>query len=98
MKKQIKFENIKGMLQKEEMRNLVGGNAYPGASAAASNNGGGGTLLAGTTLAGGQNVFLGLTISYATGTGTSINANFNYAAGGVPSSYTSAHNSGYGRP
>ena len=70
MKAKIKFGNIKGMLHREEMKVVIGGNGY---MTAAQSAGAGGSVLAGTTLSGAQNTNLGITGGNAT--------TFNYGAG-----------------
>jgi hypothetical protein len=100
-----KFENIKGMLRREEMKEIIGGNVY-------GVNGGGSTgpvFASGTTLSGSQNANLGVTIT----SGTNYSTTYNYGAGmngGSASGYSSADTynnagstsngttSGYARP
>lgn len=74
MRTKIKFGNIKGMLQREEMKVVIGGNGY---MTAAQSAGGGGSVLAGTTLSGAQNTNLGLT----NGSSTNYVTTVNYGAG-----------------
>jgi hypothetical protein len=76
MKTKLKFTDIKGMLRREEMKVIVGGDPYNGQN---SSSGGGGSpgFLAGTTLAGAQNANLGLTIA----PGTNYSTSYNYGAG-----------------
>ncbi|MDR6845675.1 hypothetical protein [Flavobacterium granuli] len=74
MKTKIKFENIKGMLRREDMKAVIGGDAYQSAT-----NGGGyvGGTLAGTTLSGAQNTNLGITNGSTSNYATTVN----YGAG-----------------
>lgn len=83
MKTKMKFDDIKGMLRREEMKVVVGGDVYGGAntSAIASPSG----VLAGTALSGSQSTSLGLTIAPNTNYSTS----YNYGAGMNGSTSTS---------
>ena len=71
----MKFDNIKGMLRREEMKVVVGGDVYGGAntSAIASPSG----VLAGTALSGSQSTSLGITIA----PNTNYSTTYNYGAG-----------------
>ena len=72
-----KFENIKGMLKQEEMKMVIGGNAYESATkggAPAS------SFASGTALSGALNSSNGLTISYGNN-GGNYSTSYNYGAG-----------------
>ena len=72
-----KFENIKGMLKQEEMKMVIGGNAYESATkggAPAS------SFASGTALSGALNSSNGLTISYGNN-GVNYSTSYNYGAG-----------------
>jgi hypothetical protein len=103
-----KFKNIKGMLQREEMKQVVGGDPYNG-----RNKAGGPVLPAapGTALGGALNSTNGLSINY--GNGGNYSNSYNYgggmngsAASGSPANtYSNGGNtsapkptSGYGQP
>ena len=65
----MKFDDIKGMLRREEMKEIIGGSGYaPPVSSG---------ILPGTTLSGSQNANLGLTIA----SGTNYSTSYNYGAG-----------------
>jgi hypothetical protein len=83
MKTKIKFSDITGMLEFDEMKEIVGGSAY--------NNGGGNTFSSGTALGGGAAAY-----QYSFGYGSNFDGvNYSYYGGG---SYNSSggYNSGYG--
>jgi hypothetical protein len=101
-----KFKNIKGMLQREEMKQIVGGAAY--------STGGGGTMkYVGGSLTPDGMATLGMTINYGQNGNTNYSNSFNYGAGangsaasGYPANtYTNAGNTSaptppkaYGQP
>lgn len=70
-----KFENIKGMLKQEEMKMVIGGNAYMSAVQRTAPSFG-----AGSTLSGSQNANLGMTINYGNN-GGNYSTSYNYGAG-----------------
>lgn len=72
MKTKMKFDDIKGMLRREEMKEIIGGSGYaPPVSTG---------ILPGTTLSGSQNANLGITINYGNG-GGDYSTSYNYGVG-----------------
>lgn len=72
-----KFENIKGMLRREEKKQVVGGDVYNG-----QNNAGGSaaTPAPGTAMGGALNSTNGLSINYGNN-GGNYSTSYNYGAG-----------------
>jgi hypothetical protein len=93
MKTKIKFGNIKGMLQREEMKVVIGGDAY---MTAAQSAGAGGSVLAGTTLSGAQNTNLGITGGNATTFNYGGGINGSSASGNPANTYNNAATYNFG--
>jgi hypothetical protein len=81
MKTKIKFSDIAGMLERDEMKEIVGGSAY--------NNGGGNTFSSGTALGGG--------FSGGSGSNFDYSAGLTSGSGGMSTSeqYSYTYGSGY---
>lgn len=86
-----KFENIKAMLRKEEMKQVVGGDPYKGQNKA---GGSPSTPAAGTALGGALNSTNGLTINYGNGGNYSNSYNYGSGMGGSNSSANTYSNGG----
>lgn len=74
----VRFENIKGLLEQEEMKKVIGGgDIYNGHNTSGSSPA---VPASGTALAGALNTSLGITVSY--GTAGNYSTSSNYGAGG----------------
>ena len=71
MKTKMKFEDIKGMLRREEMKEIIGGNVYGSGPA---------QPISGTALGGGSNSPYALSVFYSNG-GSGYATSYNYGAG-----------------